>query len=193
MTHKTGAYLGGIRSVECLRQRSRMDADTGCWHWGLAVVQASPKVHFVAPDTGVTVSMRGRRAALYLLRGADLPVGQVAFAASRCHSTDCVNPEHATHGDRIAHGQWLRRTGVTVGLASKCAASRRGWEHRRKLTPEAVADIRSSADSNKALAARHGVSQFAVWSARVGKSHRATVAGSSVFVWQPAGNVGRRA
>lgn len=192
MTHDTGAYLGGIRSVECLRQRSRVDADTGCWHWGLAIVQSAPKVHFLAPDTGLQVCMRGRRAALYLLRGERPPAKHVAFAARHCPSADCVNPEHAVSGPRHAHGQWLRRTGVTVGLASKCAGARKGWAHRRKLTPEAVADIRSSTDSIKVLALRYGVSAYAVWSARIGKSHRPSMAGSSVFVWQPANAVGRR-
>ena len=193
MSHATGKYLGGIRSVECMRKRSHVDPDTGCWHWRLAIVQGNPKVHFIMPDTGLGTAMRGRRAALYLHRGADLPAGHVAFARPTCKSRDCVNPAHATSGDRDAHGMSLRQSGAVAGLASKCAGSRKGWDGRRKLTPEAVADIRSSSESNLELAARWGVSQFAIWSCRVGQTHRNAVAGSSVFNWVSAAQIGRRA
>jgi hypothetical protein len=192
MSHATGTYLGGIRTIDCLQKRSHVCPDTDCWHWRMAIVQGTPKVHFTTPDSGRSISMRGRRAALYLLRGIDVPAGHVAYPRMTCKSRDCVNPAHSTSGDRDAHGLWLRKTGAVAGLASKCAGSRKGWEGRRKLTPEAVADIRSSAESNLALAARWGVSQFAIWSCRVGQTHRNAVAGSSVFNWIPAAQIGRR-
>ena len=50
MTHAVGTYLGGIRSVADLRERCRIDDETGCWHWGLAIVRGVPHVAFVDED-----------------------------------------------------------------------------------------------------------------------------------------------
>ena len=183
MSHKEGTYLGGIRTVEDLRVRCYVDPDTACWHWRLAIVQGHPKVHFVAPDTCKRTTQRGRRAALYLQRGRDLPDGHFAFARLQCKSLDCVNPAHCVSGDRAAHGEYLRQSGRIKGLPSKCAGSRKSWEKRRKITPEIAQTIRTSEESTYALAKRLGLSQFAVWSCRVGKSHRATVANASAFTW----------
>lgn len=190
MSHPEGVYLGGIRTVECLRKRSRVDECTGCWHWGMACVQGSPKVHYVAPDTGLRIAQRGRRAALHLQRGADLPAKRYAIA--KCDSDDCVNPEHSRVGTRTELGQWLRRSGRVKNLPSKSAASRKGWDGRRKLTPADVVLIRTSTETDQQLAARLGVSAFCVWSARIGKSHRHVMAGASVFNWLPTSRVGMR-
>jgi hypothetical protein len=186
MSHEEGAYLGGIRTVECLRQRSRVDADTGCWHWSLNVDKAAARVHFVTPDTGQRVCMRGRRAALYLLRGHDVRKGYVAFSSSKCSSHDCVNPAHCVSGNRQAHGAWVKRSGIAAGLPSKIAAARKTWDTRgRTLTPEMVLEIRASTETTYAMAKRLGVAQFTVWSARVGNSHKHVFLPASVFNWMP--------
>lgn len=183
MSHPEGAYLGGIRTVECLRARCVVDEDTGCWHWRMAMVQGAPKVHFLAPDTGMKTHARGRRAALYLMRGKDLPAGMHAFARLQCKSDDCVNPAHTRMGTREQHGAWLRATGKHKGLPSKMAAARKRWAGKRVLTPEMVAEIRSSDLSTYKLAAKIGVAQYTIWSCRVGRSHKTEIRGASVFSW----------
>lgn len=183
MSHAPGAYLGGIRTVHDLMLRCRVDKDTGCWHWRLSCVQGAPKVHFVTPDTGRRVGFRGRRAALYLAAGVDLRPGHVAFAKMKCTSLDCVNPEHCRSGTRIQQGEHIRRTGIHMGLPAKAAASRRGWDGRRKITPEMAAEIRSSQEPQLPLARRLGVSEYAVWCCRVGKTHRPDIRGASAFTW----------
>ena len=190
MSHEQGTYLGGIRSVECLRQRSRVDPDSGCWHWGLSLTRGIPCLHIVTPDTGKPLKARGRRAALYLDRGADLDAGQWAFARSCCNSLDCVNPAHARSGSRKQFGAWLKSSGTLKGLPGKIKASRDTWDNRgRTLTPACVEKIRSSTASTYALAAELGVSQCAVWLARRGKTHKhvgfAGIKASSVFEWRP--------
>jgi hypothetical protein len=186
MTHETGAYLGGIRTVECLRQRSRVCPDSGCWHWGLAIVQGVPKVHFVTPDTGKRMHARGRRAALYLQRGRDLKPGHVAYAARMCHSTDCVNPAHCVSGNRAAHGASLTRSGAIAGNPKRSDASRRMWDERgRKLTPAMVLHIRQSTESTYELARQLGVAQYTIWSARRHLNHRHVMQPVSVFTWRP--------
>jgi hypothetical protein len=185
MPCKLGDYLGGIRTVEDLRQRCRIDSETDCWHWSLAMVQGAPTVHFVAPDTGARTKMRGRRAALYLSTGQDIPAGHVAFARLKCRSADCVNPAHCTSGDRHHHGAWITAAGVHQwpdAKAKRSAASRKAWDKRgRKITQEQAHLIRTSDEDTHSLAKQLGRSQFAVWSVRAGKTHREHLAQASVF------------
>lgn len=190
MSHKHGTYMGGIRTVECLRQRSHVDPITGCWHWGLSMTKGVPILHLVLPDTAERVKMRGRRAALYLDRGHDLAEGHSAFAKVFCTSPDCVNPEHSRAGSRAEFGKWLAKSGKLKDHARKAEISRKMWDERgRKLKPEQVLQIRASTDSTYALAAEFGVSQCAVWLARRGKTHRhlglVGKAASSVFNFRP--------
>jgi hypothetical protein len=188
MPHQHGAYLGGIRTVEDLRKRCRVDAFSGCWHWGLAIVQGSPSVHFKAPDSGEKRKMRGRKAALYLQRGHDLPAGHLAWAVVGCNSTDCVNPAHCRSGTKPQWGQAMASSGEWRGMPSKLLAARKAAKVRwanQTLTSEVRREIRESTESTRAIASRLGVSQFSVWASRVGKYGQETVAGSSVFTWRP--------
>ena len=188
MPHAHGAYLGGIRTVEDLRKRCRVDSFSGCWHWGLAIVQGSPSVHFKTPDTGLKMKMRGRKAALYLHRGQDLPAGHMAWAVVDCKSSDCVNPAHCRSGTKAQWGQTMARSGQWRGMPSKLLAARKAAKVRwanHLLTPEQRQEIRESTESTYSLAARMGVSQFTAWAARVGKYGQDTVPGSSVFTWRP--------
>jgi len=177
LSFKEGVYLGGIRSVEDLRQRCRIDEETGCWHWGLAIVQGVPSVHFVVD--GKRQKTKGRRASL-LIAGKKIPKGHVVFARPHCKSDDCVNPDHSRSGDRFAAGAAITESGIWKGLPSKVRAAHAVWDQReRKITPEMAEEIRSSTESCYALSKRMNVSHFAIWSCRVGKSHKPK--GFSVF------------
>lgn len=178
MAMKKGTYCGGIRAVEDLRQRCRIDADSGFWLWGLAVSQGSPRVHVNL--NGRLVVMRGRRAALFLARGRDLPKGHFAFARRGCYEPICCNPEHCRSGDRKTHGKWVRESGIG-STPAKRAANMINGARRRKLTQDQVLTIRRTAGSAKHFAERFGVSQFAVWQARVGRSWKHLPMQNSVF------------
>jgi hypothetical protein len=185
MPCKLGDYLGGIRTLEHLRVRCRIDSETDCWHWGLSMHQGSASVHFVAPDTGARRKMRGRRAALYLSTGRDIQPGHFAFAKLKCRSRDCVNPAHCRSGDRHQHGAWVTAAGVHQwpdAKAKRSASSRETWDKRgRKITQEQAHLIRTSDDDTYSLAKQLGRSQYAVWCVRVGKTHRGHLAQASVF------------
>jgi hypothetical protein len=187
MPHAPGTYLGGIRTLEDLRERCVIDADTGCWHWRMAITQGAPRVHLQHPQDGRKVTMRGRRAALLLATGRDLPRGHTAYARHCCQADDCVNPEHSRSGNRREHGQWLTKSGKVKNLLGKRAASRRGWDTRgRKVTPEMRQDILNSTDEPwQALADRLGVSKFVIYQVRKGLTHSAALPGASVFNWRP--------
>jgi hypothetical protein len=188
MPHAHGADIGGIRTLDDLRARCVIDEETGCWHWRLAISQGSPRVHVKHPalpgDNKST--MRGRRAALLLATGRDLPKGQFAYARLCCAASDCVNPKHARAGTRAEHGEWLRKTGKVKNLLSKSAASRRTWDKRGRKVSSAMRDeILSSDETYEALAKRLGVSKFVVYQVRKGITHSTALPGASVFNWRP--------
>lgn len=184
MPHAHGTYLGGIRSIEDLRARCKIDDICGCWLWQLSAIDGnSPKVHVRTPE-GNRI-MRGRRAAVYL-SGRRICAGQVAYPADECRNEMCVNPDHACVGSKALAGAALRRTGRMRNIPSKIAAARKAWDQRgRKITPEMAAEIRSSTESTHELAKRMGLSQFTIWSCRVGQTHKGVVAGASAFTWRP--------
>jgi hypothetical protein len=182
MSHPHGTYLGGIRDLEDLRQRCRIDPDTGCWHWSLAMVQGYPKVHFVAPDTGARVHHRGPRAAQYLAYGHDLPPGHVAWRLPKCTARDCVNPGHVTSGPRQAHGALVRATGVLRGLPQTVAANTRIARTKlARLTPEQVREIRGAEGTHAELGRRYGIAASQIGAIRRGEAWRDALPGANVF------------
>jgi hypothetical protein len=137
------------------------------------------------PDTGRLVKMRGRRAALVLSRGVNLPKGHTAFAKACCQSFDCVNPDHARSGTRAEEGKAHAAAGLTKPTFRKRQAIHATCEKRRKLTPEQVRAIRSGGKPDYVWAQELGVAPFTVWSARHGRSYKhVAVAVPSVFEWR---------
>jgi hypothetical protein len=186
MTHAIGTDLGGIRTVDDLRDRCHVDDITGCWIWKFAAPQGTPHVHYVHPTKLVRVTAKGRRAALVIAGGKDLPKGHVAWRRACCEEELCVNPAHACSGTKKQWGAWLTKTGKVKNLPSKAAASLRAWDKRgRKITPEMRQIILSDSASNEKLAQRLGVSSFAIWSLRQGRAHRLGAPSSSVWAWRP--------
>ena len=188
MAHQHGAHLGGIRTLEDLRLRCVVDDVTGCWHWRLSKCAGVPKVHVTHPALPRPGHiMRGRRAALLLARGRDLPKGHVAYARLTCTSPDCVNPAHCQSGTRDDHGRYLSQSGRVKGLLSKVKSSRAMWDRRgRKVTPEIRTHILSSDASTYALARELNLSQFCVWSVRkAGGNAGVHLPQASVFTWRP--------
>lgn len=181
MSHKHGTYLGGIRTIEDMRQRCRVDSDTGCWHWGLGFSCGSPKIHFVTPDTKRERGMRGRRVALYLKRGRDLPKKHVAFPGDGCRSADCVNPSHCTSGNRFALGEYLRRMGLTKTPAKIASAKRAARTYLAKITMDDARAIRASEETTYALAKQYGIAQSAISSIKLGRLWQDTLPQASVF------------
>lgn len=173
MPMQKSRYLGGIRTVEDLRQRCYVDPDTGCWRWRLACEQGAAKVHFVPPDRDVKLICKGRRAALWLQRGHDVPAGHVAYRRHTCQHADCVNPAHAASGTPMEWGAERRLGPPLVDPLKREQASLAAWDKRgRKVTPAMVREIRTSPDSQAVLAKRLGLSEYCIWDVRVGRSHK---------------------
>jgi hypothetical protein len=168
MAHEHGAYLGGIRSVECIRQRCVMDEETGCWHMRSAHGRALPK------GTGKVqrIWIYGRGAVSLVRAVWELDKGHPMQAGRRgariCDSHDCANP---------AHIRALRESeamSLIVGRRSprRDEQLRRLQHARRKFTSEQVCEIRASDASSYVLARELGVSPTTITSIRRGRSYR---------------------
>lgn len=186
MRHPKGADLGGIRDIERLRLRCVVDDVTGCWVWSGALSDGAPKIHFRHPVTLERTDAKGRRAALILARGADLPRGHVAWQKACCDHDLCVNPDHCRSGTKKEWGRWLTTSGKVKNLPSKSVAARKGWDTKgRKVTPEMKTKIMNDPRPISELAAELGLSRMGVWSVRQQLSHRDGMANSSVWTWRP--------
>jgi len=180
MPHETGAYLGGIRTLEGLRIRCRMCEESGCWIWGMAMVQGSPKVHITID--GVSRGGRGRWAAKSLEAGAFVERGLVVYAA--CKDRRCVNPAHARVGTQSQAKRAAAKRGA-YKTAAKMASFIRIAAKRRKLTDQDVRDIRASQESTTELMKRYPVSRNHINSVRAGRLRRdLTMPIASVFAWR---------
>lgn len=165
----------GIRTVDDLRRRCRVDED--CWHWHGAVdKKGTPKTWF--PPFLITSTIGP---VIAYLRTGIRPKKAVWLRS--CSSPDCVNPEHwskASHS--IATRRHPRRNPVlhTINVAMGRRAS-------SKLSEADVAGIRDSTDLADDCAARHGISRSSVYRIRRGQSWKPLVMPTnSVFAWAQA-------
>jgi hypothetical protein len=185
MPIKHGTDLGGVRSLEALRQRCRIDADTGCWRWGLSSSQGQPRVALRAAD-GVMRTTTGRRAALVLVNdGKLLPPRTRVFQADFCPHWDCVCPSHAIAGTPAQAVQAAVRRGA-LDTPARRAVWAKNRCNRSKLTVEQRMEIGADKSEPAAVvAARYGISVSRVLTYRRGQVEVVKRA-SSVFDWRPA-------
>lgn len=180
MAPKKGQRLGGIYELEDLRIRCRIDAECGCWRWGLRLNDSGAAEASVMVD-GKKRDITGRRASLILSGPAPKP-GQEAIPRAICQHMDCVNPGHSRWGSRrerqvalAARGRWSK----PLDYARLVETSRA----RRKLDDDQRLEIASSTERLSVLAQRYGVSESLVSGIRRGVSRRG--APTSVFGWRP--------
>lgn len=114
------ARAAGVTSLECLRQRCRIDDVTGCWVWSMAVANASttptPVVHIAPGAKGLVKGgavVTAPRAA-WLLAGNTLEPGQVVYRLV-CGNSRCINPEHCRTGTRAQMQAAIAATGRNRG------------------------------------------------------------------------------
>ena len=180
MSHKPGTNLGGVRDLESLRKRCFIEPETNCWRWRLAMKEGAAKTWVVLAD-GTRRHMVGRRAALLLKSGEDVPEGRVVFALACCPNKDCVNPSHCRTGTRkeasaaaFARGDFdteARRRATEVALRA-----------HRKLSPEQHRVIATSDLPSPQIAKLLGVSSGRVNAIKRGEFGARN---NSIFNYQP--------
>jgi hypothetical protein len=140
-----------LSPIERLESKFIPEPNSGCWLWTGWL--------FATGYGGFDYEGRTCLAhrASWLLHRGDIPDGiQVLH---RCDNPCCVNPEHLFLGtpadnmqDKIGKGRHSRRHGERNAMAT--------------LTDEVVRNIRAAVGTQRAVAARFGVSGAAVWAIR---------------------------
>jgi len=119
----------GVRSLEQLRQRCRVDEITGCWIWAGAMSVPSnrdckPTTRVWLPDDSRpgrgSLTTAGRAA--WILAGKPIKPGQVVYRVS-CHDHECINPGHARAGSRSEMGAHLSASGIHKGSPKRAATN----------------------------------------------------------------------
>lgn len=181
MSHKHGTILNGINSLERLKDRCTVDPINDCWHWGLSSTDGLPNVRVCLPD-GTKKKMKGRRAALVLATGEDLPSGWFAIRSPSCPSKGCCNPDHSFMGTGADFGRAVAEIGTFKNSPKRIAANRKISNSKRKLTDEQAAEIRVSVRSDDELAREYMVSRWTIHDIRNGRRYPVRgIIGSSIF------------
>lgn len=106
MTDTRRKRADGVRTIEDLRQRCVIDAETGCWLWRGAFTRSSCRrgqatTRVWLPDLhGKAQTCTATRAA-WLLAGKPLAPGEVVWRHV-CRSSECIHPGHGKAGTRTA-------------------------------------------------------------------------------------------
>lgn len=127
-----------------------------CWEWTGALQQAgcTPTISWQGRPMGV-------RRLVMLSMGVEVGTRVVT---ARCGNRLCVAPEHLQAVTRaVLSRRTCKATDYSSLARSMRLAQRVRASHRAKLSPEIAAEIRASEGvTQRELAARYGVSQYAI-------------------------------
>ena len=188
MSMPKGTNCGGVRKLEDLRLRCRVDQDTGCWHFGgkehrRQAGKVDPRVWLADRRSAVTVAKAG-----WLLAGKPLKLGEIVWP--RCRTHCCGNPSHLMAGTKAQWGAWAQAQGYMRGRPERAAINRRIKLETGQcaLTMELAAWIRESTQTGREIAQVLGVSEQVVSRARLGKTYAAAPV-ASIFGWAHLGGL----
>lgn len=173
-----------MKTIDDVMGRCRIDEETGCWHWGGEIKTDARGVRM--PTLWVFDSLQQRMRAMsgptavLELTGRRLTAQTIGWRACLCD--DCLNPSHVMGGTRREFGSFVRAMGLFKNRPARVAANRKSARARSVVTPEIVADIRSSHLTGRELAAKHGLKVRHVSHIRTGTTWKDRVLpGASVF------------
>lgn len=176
-----GQRNGGVRTLEDLEERCRVDEDTECWHW-LGAKNSHQTGMVYLPELRSTKTVVS---AALILSGRKPGRGQIGFIT--CGSPDCCNPAHVKRGTRAEWGAFIAAAKRFHGSPKRVAAHAALCRKRRSLTDEQAREIRMSEEPGVVLAQRYGVSPKIISRVRRGENYRDQLAANaSVFNWRPA-------
>jgi len=162
----------GVRDFEDLKQRSRIESETGCWivsghrHKGTTSLWCVP--------AKATLSLTATVGWLKTGRAPDAGVLWVAM----CGNTGCGNPAHRKQGDRSLLMRVMRPKLDPLHRARIQASH---LKRSKAYSPELRAEILSSDESGKALSRRLGIHESVVSKVRRGESWKPLAQAASVF------------
>jgi hypothetical protein len=166
----------GIRTIEGLKDRCKVDPITGCWHWAGARRSGSKVPKMLIPGYGVGGLSR---ALSILIDGAPREMGGKLWKA-QCGTEHCCNPQHQVQVT-LSKAHRMSRPKLDAAHRAKITASSRA--SRGKYTPELKARILQDPAPASTLAAQIGLSHTLICKVRAGKAWTDATRGASVFAW----------
>lgn len=168
-----GIRTDGLRTVQDLMDRCRVDDETGCWIWSYGRDPNGRPTTWL-PEQGRRVSLG---VAIGFLKTGLAPEKGVVWHCI-CTTTNCANPKHRRAGNRSSQMLAAKLTRSPLAKAYIAATKRR----TSKLSDESAAAIRASDEILKVLAERYGVSiSMCSLIRRQVRRRPLAAAGSSVF------------
>lgn len=133
----------GIKTLADLKQRCRVDPETGCWHWQGAMKGGSARIWI--PSIGVCAM---NTALPFLATGE--PAARGAIYVPTCDNVACGNWDHRRPGSR-SELMTIVRPKMPEATRIKMAATKR---ERGRYSKAAHIDIMTSRDVLRVLAKR---------------------------------------
>jgi hypothetical protein len=165
--------MSGIRTIDDLKDRCRVDEESGCWLWGASTSEGYPRL-WIGPKC-----MTGGRAA-WLLSGREIGDKRSVYHVRRCSSI-CVNPEHLACGTKAEAGAVLRELGYLRGHAKRAIVNTKNGRTKSKFSPELRQWIMESQQPATVLGPQLGLAHQTVSLIRQGRRWRSGASGSSIF------------
>jgi hypothetical protein len=170
--HPYGVDLGGVRTIDDIRDRCFISSDDECWHWRGAT-EASGRPKFWFPVFRVTTTPGP---VIAFLKTGVRP--KKARWLNRCRVADCMNPDHWFPSNHSTACKRSKRRNPAVH-AIKTTIARRA---RSKLNEEIIQDIRSRAGIARHYAGKYEISVGHVYRVWAGTNWKPlTAPTSSVF------------
>ena len=181
MSVEKGKYLGGVRTLDCIKRRCAVCEVSGCWVWtGYCSDGRTPMVRFEGEARTV------RRVAA-MLAGQRVTKKQRIVAKPNC-DTKCVNPAHFQSLNGSTYINWLAQVSTMNGPAHH--AARTAAQRARSVikTVEAAEELRrrvAAGEDLEAVARSAGVTRMHLNKILRGRNWGAVAmpAGASVFSW----------
>jgi hypothetical protein len=105
--------MSGIKTLEDIRQRCRIDQDSKCWDWGggITVIRGSEVayLHYSPDGTKETRKQMPAGRAAWIASGRKAEKGQVVYRC--CNTKLCCNPAHMKCGTKKEAGAFLSESG----------------------------------------------------------------------------------
>lgn len=153
----------GVRTIEDLRIRCVIDELSGCWNWRMAFTQGVGMTYL--PALGKTRTVKS--AAMFL---TGKPIGPKQQVYAKCLNAKCCNPDHLKAMTPKQFGLAQAASGRLKGNPARLAACIRTGRSNSRITPELAQEIRESAETGLAIAARLGVSPSVVSRVRTNRT-----------------------
>lgn len=181
----------GVRTLEELRDRCKIDEETGCWIYPSSLDSRTntPRVYIAPGLIDEKVHTLTARRAGWLLAGRPLDAKLYVYCAKLFCQAACCNPDHSAVGTRKQMGQRQSKQGRFSGDPTRSIINR-GNYMKQAVPPETVQRAKELVEQGaqyKVAAAQLGLHPQTV--AKIAKGQHAqqrAVRGSSIFNLVPA-------